>query len=173
MPKCIVRMSCVRACVHGSHESVSVENACLSVCWRGANVDVKPFFMTGQRYLRVSQTFPDPFCASDTCKDSRTAYTPSQSEAKIIIKILITITLSCSVQQPRLILYACVLQSLMLQTQLHQRPPRITPYRNLVPVPPTKVRLDPRFQETLVRNDEISSSCIDDTLRLITCLTQE
>lgn len=101
MPKCIVRMSCVCACVHGSHESVSVENACLSVCWRGANVDVKPFFMTGQRYLRVSQTFPDPFCASNTCKDNRTAYTPSQSKAKIMI--IITITISWSIPQPRLI----------------------------------------------------------------------
>lgn len=157
MPKCIVRMSCVRVCVHGSHESVSVENACLSVCWRGVNVDVKPFFMTGQKYLRVSQTFPDPFCGSDTCKDNHTASTPSQSKAKIIITIIITITLSGSVQQPRLILYACVLQSLMLQTQLHQSPPRITPYRNPVPVPPTKVRLDPRFQETLVRNCDINS----------------
>lgn len=170
MPKCIVRMSCVCACVHGSHESVSVENACLSVCWRGANVDVKPFFMTGQRYLRVSQTFPDPFCASNTCKDNRTAYTPSQSTAKTMI--IITITISWSIPQPRLILYACVLQSLMLQTQMHQRLPRITPYRNPVPVPPTKDRLDPRFQEILVRNCEINSSCIDDTFRLITGLTQ-
>lgn len=149
----------VCVCVHASWKCQCWK--CLSECLlKGLLMWMWRPFLWQQRYLRVCTDVPwlvlPLFVLSSHAKTTtlhKGRLKAERKDWKIIIIIIITLAFSVpAICRVLFVLVCFFLQSLMLQTQLHQRLPRRTPYRNPVPVPPTKVGSDPRFQEALVSN---------------------